>query len=165
MNERFFTLEEARYLLPELRKLLQDANKELDEHARLLEEANQVYLKAEMELDDSQAPEHEDNRSLTKFRQQRAKFESAIDNLSRVQNEYLRILETWVDKISGYGVILRKIREGLVDFPAKEGKFRYFLCWQFNESDISHWHEVEDGFAGRRKLSTLLEYCMIEAES
>lgn len=164
MNPRYFKLEEARALLPELKHLLSQANTQLAMQCLRLEEANKRYLEAEQELDDCQAPDKEDGTSLTKFREQRARFEKAIELLSREQNEYLRNLESWVDKISKHGVILRKISEGLIDFPAKEGSFEYFLCWQANEADISHWHAPGDGFMGRRKLSSLLEYALSEAE-
>ena len=41
---------------------------------------------------------------------------------------------------------------GIVDFPTTfEGRWIY-LCWQRGESHITHWHELETGFQGRREL-------------
>ncbi|MDA0334412.1 MAG: DUF2203 family protein [bacterium] len=41
---------------------------------------------------------------------------------------------------------------GIVDFPSTfEGRWIY-LCWQRGESQITHWHELETGFRGRRDL-------------
>jgi hypothetical protein len=27
-----------------------------------------------------------------------------------------------------------------------------YLCWRLDEPDVGHWHELEAGFLGRRKL-------------
>ena len=27
-----------------------------------------------------------------------------------------------------------------------------FLCWRYGEDRITHWHEVEAGFAGRQPI-------------
>jgi hypothetical protein len=159
MNERFFTIEEARALLPELRLLIANANWELDDRAIKLQELNNRYLRAEKALDECQMPDETDETTLKEFRRQRAEFELAISNLSREQCEFIRTMERWVDKITAHGVILRKMKEGVVDFPARNGEFRYFLSWQHNEKDITHWHLSGDGVIGRKALATLSEYC------
>lgn len=158
MKERFFTLEEARALLPVLAELFRVANHELDERSARVQELNQKYLKAEQALDECQLPEEEDESSLKKFRQQRARFEMSISDLSREQSEFLRCMENWVDKITSHGVVLRKMKEGRVDFPARNGEFKYFFSWQSGENDITHWHLAGDGFVGRKALITLSEY-------
>ncbi len=158
MKERYFTVDEARALLPELRQLITKANKDLDERTARLQNLNNRYLKAEKALDESETPDDEDDISLSKFRQRRAQFELAISELSKEQGEFVRCLENWVDKISSHGVILRKMKEGLIDFPACQGEFKYFLCWQHDEADISHWHLDGDGFVGRKSLRSLCEY-------
>jgi hypothetical protein len=159
MTERFFTIEEARALLPELKQLIGQANRELDEKTIRLKELNFRYLRAEKALDESPIPDDEDKTSLNEFRQQRARFELAISDLSRDQSELIRCLESWVDKITPHGVILRHMKEGVIDFPARNGEFKYFFTWQYDEKDITHWHLASDGFVGRKALITLSEYC------
>jgi hypothetical protein len=44
------------------------------------------------------------------------------------------------------------VEQGLIDFPCMLGAEIVFLCWQFGEASVSHWHRIEDGFAGRRAL-------------
>jgi len=159
MKQRYFTIDEARELLPQIQALIVKANKDLDEKSLRLHELNKRYLKAELALDECQIPDDDDDENMDRFRQQRANFELAISELSREQGEFIRSLEAWVDKISSHGVILRKIKEGLIDFPARNGEFKYFLCWQLGEQDITHWHLADDGFIGRKALVTLSEYC------
>jgi hypothetical protein len=158
MKERSFTIDEARALLPELKQMIGEANKDLDERTIRLQDLNRRYLRAEQALDGCRTPDDEDETSLKKFRQQRAQFELAISELSKEQSEFVRCLESWVDKIAGLGVILRKIKEGVIDFPARNGEFKYFLSWQYGENDITHWHLANDGFVGRKALITLSEY-------
>lgn len=51
------------------------------------------------------------------------------------------------------GVQLKDYTRGLIDFPTmREGRV-VLLCWQLGEAErIEWWHEVEDGFAGRKPL-------------
>lgn len=159
MEERFFTIDEANKLLPELTDLMKKANSELDKKSSKLQVLNDIYLKAEQELDECGAPEDDTDNGIGRFRKQRANFEKAINDLSKERAEFIRCLESWVDEITGKGVILRKLRDGLVDFPARNGDFKYYLCWQFGEGDITHWHLDGDGYIGRKALVSLSEYC------
>lgn len=56
-------------------------------------------------------------------------------------------------EISDLGVELKDHNRGLVDFPSNRGDRVVLLCWQLGEGEeISWWHEVETGFAGRKPL-------------
>ena len=57
-----------------------------------------------------------------------------------------------IDEIVEYGVEVKDIDEGLVDFPALRRGETVLLCWKLGEDEIGYWHTVEDGFAGRREL-------------
>jgi hypothetical protein len=41
---------------------------------------------------------------------------------------------------------------GLVDFPAVIDGETVFLCWRSDESELSWYHPIEEGFQGRRAL-------------
>lgn len=41
---------------------------------------------------------------------------------------------------------------GLVDFPAEIDGETVFLCWRSDEPELSYYHRIEDGYAGRRPL-------------
>lgn len=52
------------------------------------------------------------------------------------------------------GIVLRDVRQGLVDFPAQGPNGRgYWLCWLAGEPEVAWWHWPEDGFAGRTPIS------------
>lgn len=61
-------------------------------------------------------------------------------------------LQEHLDELTALGVECKGGPEGLVDFPSwMDGRVVY-LCWQYNEPEISHWHELDAGFAGRQSL-------------
>jgi hypothetical protein len=49
-------------------------------------------------------------------------------------------------------VVLRDLDRGLVDFPAIRDDREVYLCWVEGEDEISYWHDLEAGFAGREPL-------------
>ncbi len=180
MFPKFFTLEEARAALPVIKEFLLAANSELEILAEDLIEANERFDRIEKRLthaniisvatrdstlDWSKADElfeREVKRSgalhHTPHEEDEERFSEAAHSLADLQNNYLIRLNYWLDKINEQGVILRDLRTGLLDFPAREGSLEYFLCWRLSDSDITTWHPVNEGFAGRKPLSVLIEY-------
>lgn len=59
-------------------------------------------------------------------------------------------------KISEMGIIIKGIDTGLIDFPhiRSNGK-EVYLCYLLGEENIDYWHNIEDGFAGRKSVSDL----------
>ena len=45
-----------------------------------------------------------------------------------------------------------KSADGLVDFHATRDGRLVNLCWRFPETEISFWHDLELGFAGRQRI-------------
>ena len=41
---------------------------------------------------------------------------------------------------------------GLVDFPAIIDGQEVFLCWRSDEDNIEYYHEIEAGYAGRKRI-------------
>ena len=46
------------------------------------------------------------------------------------------------------------IEHGLLDFSTTFDGRVVYLCWKRGESQVSHWHEINGGFAGRQPLTT-----------
>jgi len=57
-----------------------------------------------------------------------------------------------VQELHAKGVLVKDIDRGLVDFYSLMGDRLVFLCWQVSEAEVSHWHTLEDGFAGRQQI-------------
>lgn len=61
-------------------------------------------------------------------------------------------LDSLVREIRGTGAIMKDLDTGLVDFPALRDQREVYLCWKFGEEQIEFWHEIEAGYAGRKRL-------------
>ena len=56
------------------------------------------------------------------------------------------IVDDWPERIREMGLVAKGL--WLVDFDNGQG----YYCWQHPESSLSHYHEYEEGFAGRMKI-------------
>jgi hypothetical protein len=50
------------------------------------------------------------------------------------------------------GIELKDPLRGLIDFRALRGGIEVYLCWEFGEDHIDHWHPLDSGFAGRQPI-------------
>jgi hypothetical protein len=61
-------------------------------------------------------------------------------------------INTIVEQVNEMGCLVKDLDAGLVDFyGVREGE-PVFLCWQFGEPAVAHWHPVEEGFASRQPI-------------
>ncbi len=67
----------------------------------------------------------------------------------------VRRMQRAVARIEGWGVTLREIEGGLVDFPALVSGRPVWLCWRLGEAAVGFWHEHDTGFADRKPLIEL----------
>jgi len=70
-------------------------------------------------------------------------------------NELERLIEL-VERISSKGILLKGLDNGLIDFPhIRKNGDEVYLCYQLGEEDIEFWHEIQDGFGGRKSVDDL----------
>ncbi len=96
-------------------------------------------------------------RDLSRFRESNGSDDHALelqDRKAQISTVVKRMQQT-VARIDSWGITLRDISTGLIDFPALAAGRPIWLCWRLGEGDIAWWHEVDDGFGGRRALSDL----------
>jgi len=69
--------------------------------------------------------------------------------------ELERLVEI-VQNLSKRGILVKSIDDGLIDFPhIRSNDEEVYLCWKLGESDIQFWHNITDGFSGRKPLKEL----------
>ncbi len=81
--------------------------------------------------------------------------EAHQEELLQVHAEYERDQERmreYEQELKQLGVELKDYFTGLIDFPAWMDGREVYLCWRLGEAEVAHWHELEAGFAGRKKL-------------
>lgn len=57
-----------------------------------------------------------------------------------------------VERVNALGCLVKDVETGLVDFYALVDDEPAFLCWQLGERAVSHWHGLDEGFAGRKPI-------------
>ena len=79
-----------------------------------------------------------------------ARLQEAQDALEEVANE----IGLLVAELEEAGVQVKDLDRGLVDFPARhpESGDLVLLCWHLGEDQVSFWHGLDEGFAGRKPL-------------
>jgi hypothetical protein len=133
MADRTFTLDEAQSLLPVLESLLRtaiNARKVVDEaDAEQQALQHRVFLNGGMFLDIV---------PLARRKAERAKAEQRVKDA--------------LAEIDSIGVQVKDLNIGLLDFPCEvEGQI-ILLCWKLGEKAITHWHGLQEGFAGRKPI-------------
>jgi hypothetical protein len=71
----------------------------------------------------------------------------------RARAESALALTLGFERLGRLDVLVRDLDRGIVDFPSLIDGREAYLCWQVDEPEITHWHGLESGFAGRREIS------------
>ena len=64
-------------------------------------------------------------------------------------------MQAAVLELDGWGIQLRDIQTGLVDFPALVAGRPVWLCWRLGEERVAWWHETSEGFDSRRRIEEI----------
>jgi hypothetical protein len=57
----------------------------------------------------------------------------------------------WRD-VEALGAVLKDARQGLLDFYGHLDGKAVWLCWKYGETSITHFHGLNEGFAGRKPI-------------
>lgn len=134
-----FTVEEAERILPRVKRLL----------SRLHTLKAQINFLADEKEAPVQLTEPFSEDEIYRFA-----FAQEIKlnrELHKHTYEFFRVL----DQLNELGCTVKDLDAGLVDFPCRLNKRDVMLCWKEGEDRITHWHELETGFAGRKPIIDL----------
>jgi hypothetical protein len=137
MANRFFTLEEARALLPQVKTLV---GEQLDRRGTL------EQLLAQLALRTGSPPE-----SVVEFPDDPDDVKALKADILRRIDQYQR---GW-NELEDLGAVLKDAKTGLIDFYSKIDGRTVLLCWKHGEDAIDYYHDVDSGFAGRKPLAAI----------
>lgn len=140
---RFYDIDEANATLPEVERILLDLR---DQRAELIRLRDAVLLATgpDREAGAQQPAREQSGRVAAEMRLMRLRMQGLIDQM-----------QAGVTRLVERDVTLREIETGLIDFPALANGRQIWLCWRLGEGEIDWWHELDDGFGGRRRLADL----------
>jgi hypothetical protein len=130
LPHRFFTLSEANRTLPLVKRVVQDVASYYPTWKDLV--ARYELLAAGARPDWGESPDQ-------------LALKAEIDAVAGKINACLQELEQIGCEFKGF-------EEGLVDFHGKLDDHEILWCWKLGEDRITHWHELESGFAGRQPI-------------
>lgn len=128
---RHFTFEDANATLPYVRPIVTDI---VHAHAEWREHVARYEVMAA----NSRSEKGETDEQVT--------LRTEVDGIARRIGGYLSELE-------GVGCTFKGFDDGLVDFLSVRDGRDICLCWRLGEPEITHWHELDAGFAGRQLLT------------
>ncbi len=140
---RFFDLDEANAAIPEVRTILESLRDQRAELIRLRDEVL-AHGAADEARGEARGDAPAEARTDADVRVLRLRMQGVIDRM-----------QAGVVRIDEIGITLREIETGLIDFPALASGRQIWLCWRLGEGDVEWWHELSDGFPGRRALAEL----------
>ena len=122
--KKHYTLAEARAMLPKVSEWLDDLARLREEHEKLSQRvANLVSAQSDVGGE-------------------------SVNNSLKV----LFAMQSIYGAFKQNDIQLKDAERGLIDFPSRRGTREVFLCWEKDEEDIDHWHELDAGYDGREPL-------------
>jgi len=135
---KIWTLAEANAALPDVRALLLVVRRHLG-----------AVRDAEAQLRDLRTVWGEQVLSITC--PDHAEFLRHVEAFQHARDHYL----TACDRFADQGIELKDPDTGLVDFHGLLGTREVLLCWRDGEAAVTHYHELDAGFAGRKAIPAL----------
>ena len=130
-KKKFYSVAEANATLPLLRAILRDVT-------QLAIELRDRYQRLTL-LQKSEAS----------YQAQEEEVERLIEEFERGQQQ----MNEYEQELAKLGVELKDYYTGLIDFRHLKDGREVYLCWKLDEPEVAHWHELDAGFAGRKKLA------------
>ncbi|MDC3953497.1 DUF2203 domain-containing protein [Polyangium jinanense] len=78
--------------------------------------------------------------------------EETLDAEERALRAELLVYEDGWRAIEELGVTVKDPRIGLCDFLGQIEGRDVWLCWRYGERAVEHWHELDQGFSGRKPI-------------
>ena len=131
MQKKYFSLEEAQAILPEVKKLI----------SRILDVQKKIKLRSAFEVgyEDSFLDLHNSTKKSMETHKDAYEFFQVMDSLM------------------GMGIFVKDPKTGLVDFYSRFNGNEIFFCYKYPEEKILYWHGIEEGYAGRKSIELLKE--------
>ncbi|MGP0073853.1 MAG: DUF2203 domain-containing protein [Bryobacteraceae bacterium] len=132
---RFFTLQQAETILPDVETAIREAISLKTEYERTQSDwqslAQRVAVMGGMRMDRAHVVEQKNCRE-----------------------EAGHALQQAVERVLEFGCLVKDLDIGLIDFPTLFQGEEVYLCWKLGERGIRFWHGVTEGFRGRKPIDS-----------
>ena len=132
MAKRYYTLDEANALLPEVKPILAE-----------MEEA---YLTEQEKRGEYQVVHNRVAGNGGHFGE--GQHRVAREALEKASRQFEKLAK----KIEKLGIEIKGMEPPLIDFYSRRDGEDILLCFRLGEEMIEYWHDLDSGFAGRQPL-------------
>jgi hypothetical protein len=133
-----FTLEAVNALLPRLREVMQA---QMDRRSEIEDRLEQL-AKLLGDVPDTIQIEDQDT--------------APVRDLKRDLIERVGCYQSGWREVEEMGAVLKDARTGLVDFYGQVDGKLVWLCWKYGEDAVTHYHGLQEGFAGRKPIESTM---------
>jgi hypothetical protein len=132
---RFFTLQQAEKMLPDVASAIREAISVKNEYERMESESHSFSQRVAV---------------MGGVRVDRSQFLAQKNDLQQAASA----LKQAVEKVQEFGCLVKDLDIGLIDFPTLFQGEEVYLCWKLGEAGIGFWHGVHEGFRGRKPIDS-----------
>lgn len=135
---RFFTLEEANALIPQVAATLGRTTQLIGQMRTIARRLGEAGVRSDTPGQLPELEDVEDEELARELGRARMLAEVAADEARRLE---------------ALGIVVRDLERGLVDFRSVvDGIREVWLCWQLGERTIAYFHDLHAGFPGRQPV-------------
>lgn len=133
---RFFTLQQAEKLLPDVAEAIGEAVSQKAAYERLELEwqsfSRRIAILGGVQVD-----------------------RGRLEEQKKCRETAARHLEQAIERVHQFGCLVKDLDIGLIDFPTMYQGQEVYLCWKLGEAGIGFWHGVDEGFRGRKPIDAV----------
>jgi hypothetical protein len=131
-KRKYFSVAEANKALPLVKAIVEDIVRQSRVVDSLHQRVERVLKERRRPSDDLYSEEHAQTQSELEAEEEK--------------------LASYISELKNLGVELKSDETGLCDFRSIRDGREVYLCWRLGEPELMFWHELDAGFAGRRRL-------------
>lgn len=140
---REFSLDEANALVPTLHRLMR------------------LQMLRQQHLEESLAELHELTGQLPRELAVLVDDSPDVVSLKTEISDLMEEVDRGWSEVHALGGVVKDPRIGLIDFYGRLDGRQVFFCWRFGEESISHYHEIDEGFGGRKPLPQVARHRLL----
>ncbi len=101
------------------------------------------------------------NNALGVLRQINIKYEDHFEDMCKeitMNKKFFELNAIFfkeLERLLQMGCIVKDLNAGLVDFYSNHKGKEIMLCWKIGEDRINYWHDISNGYSGRKPISML----------
>ena len=87
-----------------------------------------------------------------------AERSKSIADLKADLNYLIDKINNYIREVEDLGCFVEEFRRGIINFPSLFHGRKIFLCWNPDDPDVAHWHELDETYKDRVRIRDVGEF-------